>query len=100
MAIATDMLGISLAKQFSISNNPQYMWAIAFTYLLVGVFFALTVKHAPSLAIANTLWVIFALIFGFLISLLFFKEQLNMFQWAGIIICIVGVIIMQIPSSQ
>ena len=99
LAIISDIFGIGFAKKFAITNDYTFLIISIIFSMLVGLFFAFSLRFNP-LAVANTVLVVLGLLYGIILGVSYFHEKLAPVQWIGIAVCIIGVILIQWPSSN
>ncbi len=90
-----DLMGLSLAKIWSIKLMPIYLILTVISYAIMAVFLTLSLKY-EGVAITNIIWVSLSAISMTAIGYFVFNESITTLQFVGIGIIIIGLVIIQI----
>ncbi|MBT4121124.1 MAG: EamA family transporter [Candidatus Magasanikbacteria bacterium] len=90
-----DLIGLSLAKIWSIKPTPAYLILTVISYAIMAVFLTFSLKY-EGVAITNIIWVALSIIGMTLIGYFVFNESITALQFAGIGIIIIGITLIQI----
>jgi len=87
-----DVLGITLGKYYSLTQNNWHLAGAAVSFTFVGLFFALSLNY-KGIALANIIWAGFATILITSTGYFFFKEAISPLQLTGIVTIVVGLLL-------
>jgi multidrug transporter EmrE-like cation transporter len=87
-----DVLGITLGKHYSLTQNNWYLAGAAASFTMVGLFFALSLNY-KGIALANIIWAGFATILITSMGYFFFKETITSLQLSGIVVILLGLVL-------
>lgn len=90
-----DLIGMSLAKIWSIKSTPIYLILTTISFGIAAIFMAFSFKYQGA-AITNILWVALSAIGMTVIGYFAFHENITTLQFVGIAIIIIGLITIQL----
>ena len=93
--LAFDLLGLSLAKIWSLKNSLVYLILAAISYAIATIFLGFSLKYQGA-AITNIIWVALSAIGMAAVGVFFFHESITPMQYLGILIIIAGLVFIQI----
>jgi len=88
---ALDLVGVLVAKYYSINRNPWLLFLTAALFAGAGFFFARSLRF-EGMAIANILWITISIILVTIMGHFLFKEQISSFQIFGIGLILLGLV--------
>ncbi|MBX9809723.1 hypothetical protein K2X92_05025 [Candidatus Gracilibacteria bacterium] len=91
-------LGDIALKKWAISDKYMFYGLGLFLYLIGIIFFSFTLRE-KNLAIANTILVTVNIISLACVSHFYFEEKLSIVQLGGIILCMIGVIMLELGAQ-
>ncbi len=98
IGLTSDTISMYFGKKYVLTDNINFLIITLLLYLVMGLSLIQMFRY-KELTIVNILWIVGVLVTGTLIGQLIFKESITLVQWIGIIICIIGVILIQIPGK-
>lgn len=98
IAVVFDTLSAFFAKKFSLTDNPHFLWAVVFSFLIMGLAWAQMIQF-KSITIANILWIGVIAVSMTAMGVLLFDEKISPLQWAGITIVLIGVVMINWPQK-
>lgn len=93
-----DLAGMALGKKYILSQEPVFLLGAIVSFAILGYTMTRMLEFQV-MAIANIIWAVAAAVLLILIGWAFFAEKMSWLQLAGIILCVVGVILIQWPSK-
>lgn len=99
LLIIFEIFGEFILKKSHTDNNILYLFLGILSYTFVGLIFYFFIKHGESFAVMNTIWQGTNIIVLTLLSFFILKEKLNVFQIAGILLTLVGIILVDLPKD-
>jgi len=93
--LAFDLLGLSLAKIWSVKNSLIFLILASVSYAIATIFLGFSLKYQGA-AITNIIWVALSAIGMAAVGVLFFHESITPLQYLGIVIIMIGLIFVQI----
>ena len=93
-----DMMGLSFAKKYVLTHHWGFFIATLVAFLLVGFFFLQMMRY-EDMGIANTIWAALSLIISVILGFLIFHEKISTLQFAGIFLCLIGIVLIQWPTK-
>lgn len=79
-----------LSKKYANTCNYKFALASILAYVVVSVLWLPSLQAKNSLAILSTVWTILYTIIGVFIGIFIFKEQLNAYNYVGIILALIA----------
>ncbi len=90
-----DLIGLSLAKIWSIKLTPVYLIMTIICYAIMAIFLAFSFKYEGA-AITNIIWVSLSAIGMTAIGYFIFHENITTLQFIGIGVIMIGLIIIRL----
>jgi multidrug transporter EmrE-like cation transporter len=91
-------LGDIALKKWAVTDKYSFYTLGLFLYLIGVIFFSFTLRE-KNLAIANTILVTVNIISLVAISYFYFQEKLTAIQFGGIILCMIGVVMLELGAK-
>jgi len=95
----TELFGQIFIKTYYETQKVYWFFIAWFFYLLV-IYLLYRAYYFTGFAIANGLWSAFALILTTLVGIFYYKETLNNYELAGIILIVIGIIVLGFYSDD
>ncbi|MFA6486265.1 MAG: hypothetical protein WCT40_02775 [Candidatus Magasanikbacteria bacterium] len=89
-----DLAGLISAKFWYLKYNPLYMAASILSFALAAIAICLSLKF-QGVAIVNIIWMALSTTLVTIAGYYFFKEPIALYQFVGIFIILVGLVIVQ-----
>jgi len=87
-----------LAAKFWAAGKGSWLFAFSvFCFAIAGVFFAYSLKFNP-VAIINVLWVAASVVFVTLFGVFYFKENISVFQYLGLVLVVIGFVLINLKN--
>jgi len=93
-----DLIATISAKFWSIKQNPWLLVLTVFGFGVAGILFAYSMR-LNSMAVANVAWIAISVLFITTFDYLYFKENLSLLQFAGLIVVLIGFIMVNLRSK-
>ncbi len=88
-----------LAAKFWAVGKGNWLFVLSVAcFAIAGVFFAYSLKFNP-VAIVNVLWVAVSVVFVTLLGVFYFKENISVAQYIGLVLVFVGFVLINLKSS-
>ena len=88
-----------LAAKFWAAGKGSWLFFISImSFAIAGVFFAYSLKFNP-VAIVNVLWIAASVVFVTLFGVFYFKENLSVAQYVGLVLVALGFVLINIKSA-
>lgn len=96
-----DIMMESSVKEYVLSNKKYFILAAVLFYMLQPLLFAYVLKYSSyGMAEANIFWDVFSIIIVTFIGVYYFKEPIKNIQILGILFTIIGIILIDYPSTK
>lgn len=92
-----DLFAVYFGKMYSITDKWVFILLCSLSWAGSGVFFSLSMKY-EGMAIVNTIWIALSAIAAVALGVLYFKEQIGVFQYIGIGVIIIGITLLFVKS--
>ena len=87
-------------KEYNESPKTKLILIGIFLYLFVPLLFLALLSQTNELIIANTIWQISNIILVALVGYYYFKEKLSGYQWVGVALSLVVVVLLMIEPKE
>lgn len=88
-----------LAAKFWAAGRGSWLFFLSVaSFAIAGVFFAYSLKFNP-VAIVNVLWVAVSVVFVTVFGVVYFKENLSIAQYVGLVLVVLGFILINLKSA-
>lgn len=89
--ICIEALALYCIKMYSVTRQNKYLYTSMFCYLLIPLFLYKLLQIGKGIGIVNVIWNILSTIYGFMIGVLLFSENINSMQILGSILGVIGI---------
>jgi len=86
------------AKFWAIGKGSWLFFLSVLCFAIAGVFFAYSLKY-NSVAIVNVLWVAASVVFVTLFGIFYFKENISVSQYIGLVLVMIGFALINLKSD-
>lgn len=95
----SELFGQIFIKTYYETQKVYWFFLAWFFYLLV-IYLLYRAYFYTGFAIANGIWSAFALVLTTLVGVFYYKETLNTYEIAGIVIIVIGILVLGIFSDD
>jgi uncharacterized membrane protein len=87
-------IGEVLSKKYANTGSINFGILAVLAYTIVSTIWLLALRIKNSVAILGTMWDLFYIIIGIFVGLIVFREQLNVYNYIGLVLSIVAFILL------
>jgi len=88
-----DLFAVYFGKMYSITDKWLFILLCSLAWAVSGVFFSLSLKY-EGMAVVNILWIAVSTIAATSLGVLYFKEQIGLFQYIGMGVIVIGIVLL------
>lgn len=93
-----DTIACISAKFWAVGKGSWLFFLSVASFTIAGVFFAYSLKFNP-VAIVNVAWIAASVVFVTLFGVFYFKENISVAQYIGLVLVVIGFALINLKSK-